>query len=135
MTGSHPSAILPQPLTVLYEQPGPPRHPLPAPLARAYGGDVGFPQACVYGNFVASLDGVVALGPEYPSSGSAISGREPSDRFVMGLLRAFADAVLTGREPCAQRRTTAGHPSTSAPARPPDSLRCARHSAARPTRN
>jgi riboflavin biosynthesis pyrimidine reductase len=45
---------------------------------------------------VSSLDGVVALGPEYPSSGSAISGREPSDRFVMGLLRAFADAVLIG---------------------------------------
>lgn len=96
MTGSPPSAILPEPLTVLYEQSGAPRHPLPAPLARAYGGDLGFPELCVYGNFVASLDGVVALGREYPSSGSAISGREPADRFVMGLLRAFADAVLIG---------------------------------------
>jgi len=62
----------------------------------AYAGDLGFSEHCLYGNFVASLDGVVALGPEYPSSGSAISGREPADRFVMGLLRAFADAVLIG---------------------------------------
>jgi riboflavin biosynthesis pyrimidine reductase len=50
----------------------------------------------VYANFVASVDGVTALGPEYPSSGSAISGREPADRFVMGLLRACADIVLIG---------------------------------------
>jgi riboflavin biosynthesis pyrimidine reductase len=50
----------------------------------------------VYANFVASIDGVVALGPEYPSSGSAISGRKSADRFVMGLLRACADAVLIG---------------------------------------
>jgi riboflavin biosynthesis pyrimidine reductase len=62
----------------------------------AYGGDLGFPKPRLYGNFVASLDGVVALGPEHPSSGSAISGGEPADRFVMGLLRAFADAVLIG---------------------------------------
>ncbi|MFI1158397.1 dihydrofolate reductase family protein [Streptomyces sioyaensis] len=50
----------------------------------------------MYANFVTSIDGVVALGPEYPSSGSAISGREPADRFVMGLLRSCADAVLIG---------------------------------------
>ena len=34
--------------------------------------------------------------PEYPSSGSAISGHDPADRFVMGLLRACADVVLIG---------------------------------------
>nr|WP_239069637.1 dihydrofolate reductase family protein [Streptomyces sp. SID13666] len=50
----------------------------------------------MYANFVASLDGVVSLGPQYSSSGSTISGREPADRFVMGLLRACADAVLIG---------------------------------------
>jgi riboflavin biosynthesis pyrimidine reductase len=61
-----------------------------------YGGDLGFTESCLYANFVASLDGVVALGRQYPSSGSAISGGEPGDRFVMGLLRAFADVVLIG---------------------------------------
>lgn len=52
---------------------------LPAGLAAACSGDLGFTEPCLYANFVASLDGVTALGPEYPSSGSAISGREPAD--------------------------------------------------------
>ncbi|CAM5564286.1 RibD family protein [Streptomyces aurantiogriseus] len=86
----------PEPLEVLYEKAGQPRFGLPPALATAYGGDLGFTPPCVYANFVTSIDGVVALGPEHPSSGSAISGREPADRFVMGLLRACADAVLIG---------------------------------------
>ncbi|WP_128429459.1 RibD family protein [Streptomyces cyaneus] len=85
-----------EPLKLLYEKAEQPRFGLPPALATAYGGDLGFTPPCVYANFVTSLDGVVALGPEYPSSGSAISGREPADRFVMGLLRACADAVLIG---------------------------------------
>jgi riboflavin biosynthesis pyrimidine reductase len=85
-----------EPLTLRYEEPGLPHQDLPPLLAWAYGGDLGFFETCVYANFVASLDGVVALGPEYPSSGSTISGHEPADRFVMGLLRAFADAVVIG---------------------------------------
>jgi riboflavin biosynthesis pyrimidine reductase len=83
-------------LSLLYEEPGVPGWGLPAGLAAAYGGDLGFAEPCTYANFVASLDGVTALGPEYPSSGSAISGGEPADRFVMALLRACADAVLIG---------------------------------------
>ncbi|TPQ21977.1 RibD family protein [Streptomyces sporangiiformans] len=85
-----------EPLELLYEETGRPRFGLPPALATAYGGDLGFTLPCVYANFVSSIDGVVALGPEFPSSGSAISGREPADRFVMGLLRACADAVLIG---------------------------------------
>lgn len=85
-----------EPLECLYEKAGESRFGLPPALATAYGSDLGFPQPCVYANFVTSIDGVAALGPEYPSSGSAISGREPADRFVMGLLRACADAVLIG---------------------------------------
>ena len=85
-----------EPLELLYEEAGQPRFGLPPVLATAYGGDLGFALPCVYANFVTSIDGVVALGPEYPSSGSAISGREPTDRFVMGLLRACADVVLIG---------------------------------------
>ncbi|MFH8737678.1 dihydrofolate reductase family protein [Streptomyces sp. NPDC017964] len=95
-----------EPLHLLYEEAGQPRFGLPSALATAYGGDLGFTSPCVYANFVTSIDGVVALGPEYPSSGSAISGREPADRFVMGLLRACADAVLIG---AGTLRATPGH--------------------------
>jgi riboflavin biosynthesis pyrimidine reductase len=93
-----PTAPVPraEPLVRLYDEPGLHRWSLPPALAALYGGELGFPEPCLYANFVASLDGVVALGPEYPSSGSTISGREPADRFVMGLLRACADAVLIG---------------------------------------
>jgi riboflavin biosynthesis pyrimidine reductase len=83
-------------LSVLYEEPGLPGWGLPADLAATYGSDLGFTEPCTYANFVASLDGVTALGPEHPSSGSAISGRWPADRFMMALLRACADAVLIG---------------------------------------
>jgi pyruvate/2-oxoglutarate dehydrogenase complex dihydrolipoamide acyltransferase (E2) component len=50
--------------SLLYEEPGLPGWGLPAGLAAAYGGDLGFAQPCTYANFVASLDGVTALGPE-----------------------------------------------------------------------
>lgn len=93
--GGTPPGFL-EPLELLYEEAEQPRFGLPPALATAYGGDLGFTVPCVYANFVASIDGVVALGPEYPSSGSAISGRKSADRFVMGLLRACADAVLIG---------------------------------------
>jgi riboflavin biosynthesis pyrimidine reductase len=59
----------------------------------------------VYSNFVESVDGVVTLGSQ-PSAGSVISGKYPADRFVMGLLRACADAVLLG---AGTLRATRGH--------------------------
>jgi riboflavin biosynthesis pyrimidine reductase len=51
------------------------------------------PATCLYANFVASLDGVVAGGGI--TSGTISLGSE-ADRFVMGLLRAVAGAVLIG---------------------------------------
>lgn len=96
-TASRPHGAVAEPLTPLYEHPALPRWDrLPAALTALYGGPIGFSTPCLYANFVSSLDGVVALGPEYPSSGSTISGREPADRAVMGLLRACASAVLVG---------------------------------------
>jgi len=106
-----PGAGLPSPLTVLYQRAGLPAWRLPPVLAGLYGGDLGFRQPCVYANFVASMDGVTALGPEYPSSGSAISGHALADRFVMGLLRACADVVLIG---AGTLRATPGHRWTPA---------------------
>ena len=64
----------------------------------------------MYSNFVASIDGVVALG-DGKSAGSLISAKAPSDRFLMALLRACADAVLIGGGTLA---ATPGHHWTAA---------------------
>jgi riboflavin biosynthesis pyrimidine reductase len=50
----------------------------------------------VYANFVSSIDGIVALEGGRAPSGGIISGHNEADRFVMGLLRAYAEAVLVG---------------------------------------
>lgn len=84
-----------QPLQVLFETPGHAESRLPGELAELYGGPLGFPEPRLYANFVASVDGVVAIPTEIESS-HAIAAGSQSDRFVMGLLRACADAVLVG---------------------------------------
>ena len=81
-----------------------PRHQMRPELERIYG-RLGFADSVIYSNFVSSVDGVVSLGSK-PSAGSVISGRNPADRFLMGLLRAFADAVLLG---AGTLRATPGH--------------------------
>jgi riboflavin biosynthesis pyrimidine reductase len=83
------------PLDVLFEEPGLPSYDIPEELERLYGGGIGFETPCLYANFVSSLDGVVALEGVKQSS-YVISGDSEADRFVMGLLRACADAVLIG---------------------------------------
>ena len=72
-----------------------PSYDIPDDLERLYGGSLGFESPNLYANFVSSLDGVVALEGQDHSS-KMISGRNEADRFVMGLLRASADAVLIG---------------------------------------
>lgn len=84
-----------EPLELLYEADPLPKTPLPSELARLYGGDLGFDDSCLYANFVSTLDGVVAI-PAMRSSNDFIARDNYADRFVMGLLRAFADAVLIG---------------------------------------
>lgn len=82
-------------LRVLYEAPGLPRVDLPSELEEAYGGVLGFERPRLFANFVQTIDGVVAI-PEVPQSNKLISSDSESDRLVMGLLRAFADAVMIG---------------------------------------
>jgi len=70
-------------------------------LREMYDGDLRFPASSagrpyVIANFVSTLDGVVSYQIRGESSGSAISGSNPADRFIMGLLRASADAVMVG---------------------------------------
>ena len=88
--------------------------PLPAPLSELYGGGLHLADDLLYANFVSSVDGVVAL-PAGQPSGAVISGRSPADRFVMGLLRALADAVVVG---AGTLRAEPGHLWTPAYVRP-----------------
>jgi hypothetical protein len=74
---------------------------LPEELRIAYGGDLWFPPSrsqrpYVIGNFVSTVDGVVSYEIAGESGGGNISGFDESDRFIMGLLRASADAVMVG---------------------------------------
>lgn len=69
-------------------------------LRMAYGGDLQFAPGSgrphVVGNFVSTLDGVVSFAIPGKSGGGDISGFNEGDRFIMGLLRASADAVMVG---------------------------------------
>jgi riboflavin biosynthesis pyrimidine reductase len=69
---------------------------LPPALELAYGNDLWLPPECVFANFVESVDGVVAFPNAAGESGGIIGGGSEADRFLMGLLRASADAVLIG---------------------------------------
>src|SRR5215471_6092226 len=72
---------------------------LPPELASVYG-RLAFPphagRPYVIGNFVTSLDGVTSLQVPGKAGGGPISGSNPYDHLVMGLLRAAADAVIVG---------------------------------------
>src|SRR4051812_38109282 len=72
---------------------------LPPALAALYG-SLEFPphpgKPHVIANFVASLDGIVSLGIPGQAGGGPISGFNPHDHMVMGLLRAAADVVVVG---------------------------------------
>jgi riboflavin biosynthesis pyrimidine reductase len=83
------------PLECLFEVDALPQTALPAELARLHDGDLGFPEQCLYANFVATLDGVVSI-PGMRNSNAFVAGDSDADRFLMGLLRAFADTVLIG---------------------------------------
>jgi riboflavin biosynthesis pyrimidine reductase len=73
--------------------------PLPAELASLYG-PLWLPphrgRPLVLSNFVTTLDGVVSLEAPGHEGGGPISGNDPHDRMVMGLLRAVADVVIVG---------------------------------------
>jgi riboflavin biosynthesis pyrimidine reductase len=83
-------------LEALYEAGSLPRAAdLPAELERLHGGGFALADDCLYANFVATLDGFVAI-PPMPRSNEFIAGGSDADRFLMGLLRAHADTVLIG---------------------------------------
>lgn len=87
------------PFETLYDISEGPELPLPAKLKDIYG-SLRFPmpdeRPYVIGNLVTSLDGVVSLGIPGQASGKEISGFNTHDRLLMGILRAAADAVVSG---------------------------------------
>jgi riboflavin biosynthesis pyrimidine reductase len=87
------------PLEVLFELGHGPAVPLPPELASLYG-PLRLPsypeRPAVIGNFVTTLDGVVTLNVPGKADGGPISGENPHDQMIMGLLRAVADAVIVG---------------------------------------
>ena len=74
---------------------------LPQRLRELYDGDLHFraspvARPYVFANFVSTLDGVVSYEVKGKSGGSTISGSDQGDRFIIGLLRASADAIVVG---------------------------------------
>ena len=83
------------PLERLYEVDGLSGGELPAELDRLYDGALVLDEPRLFANFVATLDGVVAI-PSIPESNNVVAAGSRADHFVMGLLRALADVVLIG---------------------------------------
>jgi len=75
--------------------------PLPPGLRELYDGDLRFRESpanrpFVIANFVSTLDGVASYEIKGQAGGSAVSGSDTADGFIMGLLRASADAIIVG---------------------------------------
>jgi riboflavin biosynthesis pyrimidine reductase len=75
--------------------------PLPPGLRELYDGDLRFRESpadrpFVIANFVSTLDGVASYEIKGHAGGSAVSGSDAADGFIMGLLRASADAIIVG---------------------------------------
>jgi riboflavin biosynthesis pyrimidine reductase len=86
----------------------------PSPIAdEAYApyGNFGFPappseRPWIYSNFVQSLDGITTLLGRHASGGEISQSRE--DRWLMDLLRAHADAILTGMNTLLEEQRSRG---------------------------
>jgi riboflavin biosynthesis pyrimidine reductase len=113
-----------EPLVTLLEAPsarlaGGTRAGLTRELAARYDGDLRIAlhrdRPAVVANFASTLDGVVAMDARGRTGGGDISGFSPTDRFVMGLLRALSDVVLVGGAVARRARSIARTPGVVAP--------------------
>jgi riboflavin biosynthesis pyrimidine reductase len=101
-----------EPIITLYEREAVAHDTLPSILATNYGGGFVLPygerkRPYVIANFVETLDGIVSYNAPGQTGGGPISGDNPQDKMVMGLLRASADAVIFGSS---SLRQDANHP-------------------------
>ena len=90
-----------EPIVTLYEREHVPADTLPVILATQHGGGFVLPESVqdrpyVIANFVETIDGVVSYNAPGQTGGAAVSGNNKQDQMVMGLLRAYADAVIIG---------------------------------------
>lgn len=88
------------PYTLLFDE-APPGPGLPADLRAVYGGDWALPdpppgRPHTFTNFVVSHDGRISFDEPGRSGGGDVSRRAPHDTWLMALIRARADAILTG---------------------------------------
>jgi riboflavin biosynthesis pyrimidine reductase len=112
-----------EPLTTLLEAPvsrwTDARGGLTPAVGARYDGDLRIPlhagRPTVVANFAQTLDGVVAMDARGRTGGGEISGFSPTDRFLMGLLRALADVVLVGGAVARRSRNVARTPGAVAP--------------------
>jgi riboflavin biosynthesis pyrimidine reductase len=107
------------PFETLFESPNLSGSVLTPRLEALYGGPLGFDEPRVYANFVSTLDGVVAI-PESSGSNRLIRAGSDGDLFVIGLLRALADVVLTGAGTLAAFPRGTWTPEQSYPPAAPD---------------
>ena len=72
--------------------------PLTPALVERYGGPLGFPEGGthVFANFVSTIDGIVSYDIPGQDRAKQVSRGYAGDRFMLGLLRAVADAVIVG---------------------------------------
>lgn len=89
------------PYTLLFDDDAGPGLGLPADLRAIYGGDWRLPAAPLgrphtFTNFVVSHDGRISFDEPRRSGGADISRRAAHDTWLMALIRARADAILTG---------------------------------------
>ncbi|MDP3771412.1 MAG: dihydrofolate reductase family protein [bacterium] len=92
---------LPEPMTTFVDRDDHRGRMLPAWLTGAYGGGFRFPDVPAdrprtFGNFVQGMDGIVSFQLPGQASGGPVSGFNAQDQFLMGVLRAAADAVMVG---------------------------------------
>lgn len=90
-------------IRTLYDGTADPPSPNLTKILRAtYDGELFFGDSpkrpLIISNFVQTLDGIVSLKIPNKSGGAEISGNNEEDRFIMGLLRACADAVIVGED-------------------------------------
>ncbi|MFY4730840.1 RibD family protein [Nitrospira sp. BLG_2] len=90
-------------IKTLYDGTGvPPSPSLTKILRAAYDGELflgdSSERPLIFANFVQTVDGIVSLKVPGKSGGAEISGRNEEDMFIMGLLRALADAVMIGED-------------------------------------
>lgn len=88
------------PFAVLFDRGGGAGVSLPASFRAVYGGDWRLPQAgdrpYVFVNFAVSHDGRISFNLPGHTGAADITQRNRHDRWLMGLLRARADAVMVG---------------------------------------